>query len=346
MTDLEARLKQAAQAIAALREAIGKVVVGQAAVVDQVMWGLVAGGHVLLEGAPGLGKTLMVRTLAQCLELRFSRIQFTPDLMPSDVIGTNVLVMDPSQRASGAMFQVQKGPIFGQVVLADEINRATPKTQSALLEAMAEHAVTIAGTRHALEEPFFVLATENPIEMEGTYPLPEAQLDRFLLKVLVPNPTEDELCEVLARTTGRPADAPPRVLGQKDVLALRSMCREIAVAEPVARYAARLVRTSDPASKEAPDLAKRALRYGAGVRGAQSLVLGAKAIALCDGRAHVSFTDVSRVAKPALRHRLIRSYEGEADGITTDAVIDALLAAVPARPAHVEAERSAGGARV
>jgi MoxR-like ATPase len=336
--DFEGRLAGAAQTIAALRAAVGTVIVGQAMVVEQVMWGLVAGGHVLLEGAPGLGKTLLVRTLAECLELKFSRIQFTPDLMPSDVVGTNVLVMEPAQRAAGALFALHRGPIFGQIVLADEINRATPKTQSALLEAMAEHAVTIAGTRHALEEPFFVLATENPIEMEGTYPLPEAQLDRFLLKVIVPNPTEDELCAVLARTTGRGQGAPPRVLGQSGVLALRTMCRDVAVAEPVLRYAARLVGASDPAAAAAPDVVKRAIRYGAAVRGGQSLVLAAKAVALCEGRAHVSFADVARVAKPALRHRMIRSFEGEADGVTTDAVIDALLASVPARPADVARE--------
>ncbi len=337
--NFESRLKEAAAAVATLRDAIGKVVVGQDGVVDQVMWGLVAGGHVLLEGAPGLGKTLLVRTLSQCLDLKFSRIQFTPDLMPSDVVGTNVLVMDPAQRAAGSMFAVQKGTIFGQIVLADEINRATPKTQSALLEAMAEHAVTIAGTRHALEEPFFVLATENPIEMEGTYPLPEAQLDRFLLKVVVPNPTEDELVEVLARTTGRGGEVPPRVLGRDGVLELRAMCRDVAVAEPIARYAARLVRASDPGARDAPDLAKKGLRYGAGVRGAQSLVLAAKAVALCEGRANVSFADIAKVAGPALRHRMIRSFEGEADGITTDSVIEALLAAVPTRPANVDAER-------
>jgi MoxR-like ATPase len=341
----EARLSQAGKAIQVLRDAIGQVVVGQVSVVDQVMWGLVAGGHVLLEGAPGLGKTLLVRTLAQCLDLRFSRIQFTPDLMPSDVVGTNVLVMDPSQRAAGGMFTVQRGPIFGQIVLADEINRATPKTQSALLEAMAEHAVTIAGTRYPLEEPFFVLATENPIEMEGTYPLPEAQLDRFLLKVLVPNPSEDELCGVLVRTTGRAPAPPPRVLQRDHVMALRDMCRDVAVAEPVLRYAARLVRASDPGAKDAPDLAKRGLRYGAGVRGAQSLVLAAKAVALCEGRANVSFTDIANVAKPALRHRLIRSFEGEADAITTDAIVEALLATVPSRPASVEAEREKSEAR-
>ena len=342
--DFEVRLQQAKAAIGILRDAIGKVIVGQADVVDQVMWGLTAGGHVLLEGAPGLGKTLLVRTLAQCLDLRFSRIQFTPDLMPSDVVGTNVLVMDAAQRAAGSMFQVQRGPIFGQIVLADEINRATPKTQSALLEAMAEHAVTIAGQRLALEEPFFVLATENPIEMEGTYPLPEAQLDRFLLKVVVPNPSEDELCEVLVRTTGRAPEAPPRVIDRDGVLTLQTMCRDIAVAEPILRYAARLVRASDPSTGEAPEAAKRALRYGAGVRGAQSLVLAAKAVALCEGRANVSFEDVKRVAKPALRHRLIRSFEGEAEGTTTDAVVDALLAAVGTRPASVEAERPRGAA--
>jgi MoxR-like ATPase len=342
--DFEARLQQAKAAIGILRDAIGRVIVGQGEVVDQVMWGLTAGGHVLLEGAPGLGKTLLVRTLSQCLDLRFSRIQFTPDLMPSDVVGTNVLVMDAAQRAAGSMFQVQRGPIFGQIVLADEINRATPKTQSALLEAMAEHAVTIAGQRLVLEEPFFVLATENPIEMEGTYPLPEAQLDRFLLKVVVPNPSEDELCEVLVRTTGRAPEAPPRVIDRDGVMALRGMCRDVAVAEPVLRYAARLVRASDPTTAEAPDAAKRGLRYGAGVRGAQSLVLAAKAVALCEGRANVSFEDVKRVAKPALRHRLIRSFEGEAEGTTTDAVVDALLASIGTRPASVEAERPRGAA--
>ncbi len=339
MDNFEAQLKQAAEAIARLRVAIGHVIVGQSDVVDQVMWGLSAGGHVLLEGAPGLGKTLLVRTLSQGLDLKFSRIQFTPDLMPSDVICTNVLVMDQAQRAAGAMFAVQKGPIFGQIVLADEINRATPKTQSALLEAMAEAAVTIAGTRHVLEQPFCVLATENPIEMEGTYPLPEAQLDRFLLKVIIPNPSEDELVEVLTRTTGRAAEAPPKVLTQDGVLALRQMCRDVVVAEPVSRYAARLVRASDPTQKDAPDLAKRGLRYGAGVRGAQSLVLAAKAVAMCEGRANVSFNDIQKVAKPCLRHRMIRSFEGEAEGITTDQVIDALLTSVPTRPGQVEAER-------
>jgi MoxR-like ATPase len=341
MSQSDAVLSQAASAVAALRDAIGHVIVGQSAVVDQVMWGLVSGGHILLEGAPGLGKTLLVRTLSQCLDLKFSRIQFTPDLMPSDVVGTNVLVMDPSQRAAGSMFAVQKGPIFGQIVLADEINRATPKTQSALLEAMAEHAVTIAGTRHVLEEPFFVLATENPIEMEGTYPLPEAQLDRFLLKVVVPQPNEDELCDVLTRTTGRDQGAPPRVMTRESVLQLRALCRDIAIAEPVVRYAARLTRASDPTAKDAPDVVKKGVRFGAAVRGAQSLVLAGKAVALCEGRANVSFNDIQKVSKPALRHRIIRSFEGEADGVTTDAIVEALLAAIPMRPPQVSAEQKA-----
>jgi MoxR-like ATPase len=333
MDKFEHKLALAKETSAKLKDAIGQVVVGQTEVVEQTLWGILAGGHVLLEGAPGLGKTLLVRTIASCLDLQFSRIQFTPDLMPSDVTGTNILVT----AADGTRhFQLHKGPIFGQVILADEINRATPKTQSALLEAMQEHACTIGGKRHAMEEPFFVLATENPIEMEGTYPLPEAQLDRFLLKVLVPSPSEDEMTEILSRTTGRDRGDPPRVLSRDDVLELRALCRDVAVAEPILRYASRLVRASDPAAPGAPEIARRGLRFGAGVRGAQSLVLAAKAVALLDGRAHAAFSDVQRVAKPVLRHRLIRSFEGEADGVTTDQVAAALVESVPTRPDAVE----------
>ncbi len=329
----EARLVQATEVLGRLRRAVGEVVVGQEVVVDQVLWALLAGGHVLLEGAPGLGKTLLVRTLAQCLALKFSRIQFTPDLMPSDVVGMNMLVLAEGGGARG--FQLHKGPIFGQIILADEINRATPKTQSALLEAMQEHAVTIAGQRHVLEEPFMVLATENPIESEGTYPLPEAQLDRFLLKVLVPSPTEDEMVQVLSRTTSQGLATPTAVIEQHEVLALMALCREVVVAEPVLRYAARLVRSSDPTTATI-GLVRSSLRYGAGVRGAQSLVLGAKAVALLEGRAHVSFADVQRVATPVLRHRLLRSFEGESEGVTTDRVVEALIAEVPTRPGPVE----------
>ncbi|MBL8715497.1 MAG: AAA family ATPase [Myxococcales bacterium] len=329
--------KVAAEHVQRIRVAVGQVLVGQDEVVEQVLWGLVAGGHVLLEGAPGLGKTLLVRTLSSCVDLKFSRIQFTPDLMPSDVTGTHVLVDGPQ----GRKFVLQKGPVFAQVVLADEINRATPKTQSSLLEAMQEHAVTMAGERHVLEEPFYVLATENPIEMEGTYPLPEAQLDRFLFKVMVPSPTEDELVAVLGRTTGQAVSMPTSVIGRDDLLALQATCRDVAVAEPVLRYAARLVRACDPTMPEAPSIVKRAIRVGAGVRAAQALVLGAKAAALSGARMHAGFEDIQRVAKPSMRHRMIRSFEGEADGVTTDQVVEAVLAAIPSRPAEVNREVAA-----
>ncbi|HEY3233146.1 MAG TPA: AAA family ATPase [Polyangiaceae bacterium] len=335
--DLEARLEQARESTQRLRQAIDSVIVGQRAAVDQVLWGLLAGGHVLLEGAPGLGKTLMVRALGAALSLKFSRIQFTPDLMPTDITGTRVLVTDARSSTTGR-FELQRGPIFTQLLLADEINRATPKTQSALLEAMQEHAVTIAGERHLLEAPFFTLATENPIEMEGTYPLPEAQLDRFLLKVLVPSPSEDELVQIVARTTERDLALPASVMDTQEVLALRDLCRDISLAEPVARYAARLVRASAPESDSAPELVRRVIRYGAGVRGAQSLVLSAKALALLSGRPQVSFDDVQQVAPPVLRHRLIRSFEGEAEGVDTDQVITELIRTVPVRPTGVERE--------
>jgi MoxR-like ATPase len=331
----EARVAAAHTACGRLHAAISEVIVGQDEVVAEVLWGLLAGGHVLLEGNPGLGKTLLVRTLSACLDLGFSRIQFTPDLMPSDVTGTNVLSLGADGAATGR-FELHRGPIFGQVVLADEINRATPKTQSALLEAMQEHAVTIAGTRHVLEEPFFVLATQNPIEMEGTYPLPEAQLDRFLLKVLVPQPSEADVTRILGKTTGREAPPPGRVLTRAEVLELRALCRDIAVAEPVLAYAARLVAASGPDTPGATALVRRAVRLGAGVRGAQALVLAAKAVALLDGRAQVSFADITRTAKPVLRHRILRSFEGEAEGVTVDRVVEELVAAVPARPDAVE----------
>ena len=328
----------AADLVKKIRVAIGRVLVGQDEVIEQVLWGMVGGGHVLLEGAPGLGKTLLVRALSAAVHLKFSRIQFTPDLMPSDVTGTHMLVEGDGK---GRRFVLQKGPIFAQVVLADEINRATPKTQSALLEAMQEHSVTLAGEKHILEEPFYVLATENPIEMEGTYPLPEAQLDRFLFKVLVPSPSEDELVQVLSRTTGQITEMPEPVVTREELLGLRVTCRDVAIAEPILRYAARLVRACDPTMPEAPAIVRRAIRVGAGVRAAQALVLGAKASALATARMHASFEDIQKVAKPALRHRMIRSFEGEADGVSTDQVVDAVLAAIPSRPADVTREVAA-----
>jgi MoxR-like ATPase len=309
-----------------LRAAIAGVMVGQKDVVDEVLLCLFAGGHVLLEGAPGLGKTLLVKTLSDAMHLPFSRIQFTPDLMPADIVGTNVVMEGADGRKR---FELSRGPIFGQLVLADEINRATPKTQSALLEAMAERSVTIAGQRHALTEPFFVLATENPIEMEGTYPLPEAQLDRFLFKVLVAQPDEDTLVAIFHRTTGTERSTVPRVVDGAMLLEMQALVREVQTAEAVARYVARFVRATDPSLPDALPAAKQLLRYGAGVRGGQSVLFGAKALALMAGRAHVSLDDVRRVIKPALRHRIIPSFEADADGISADAVLDRLVAEVP-----------------
>ncbi|MAQ19399.1 MAG: AAA family ATPase [Sandaracinus sp.] len=319
--------------VAEVREAVGRVIVGQRPVIDEVLVCLFAGGHVLLEGAPGLGKTLLVRTLAEAMTLDFSRIQFTPDLMPSDIVGTNMVVEDEGRKR----FELQKGPIFGQLVLADEINRATPKTQSALLEAMAERSVTIAGVRHELEAPFFVLATENPIEMEGTYPLPEAQLDRFLFKVLVPSPDEDTLVGILHRTTGTARAEVRPIIDGPTILRMRETIREVRCAEAIARYVARFVRASDPAHADAAPSAKTLLRYGAGVRGAQSVILAAKVAAKMAGRDHVGMEDVRRVIPPALRHRLIPSFEAEADGVSTDAILERLLAEVPESSAGVRA---------
>ncbi|MHC4956996.1 MAG: AAA family ATPase [Planctomycetota bacterium] len=315
--------------VARLRAEIGKVVVGQAPVVHEIVVALLAGGHVLLEGAPGLGKTLLVRTLARCLSLRFSRIQFTPDLMPADVLGTNVIQEDAAGRKE---FRFQAGPIFANVVLADEINRATPKTQSALLEAMQESGVTVAGKRHELEPPFFVLATQNPIEMEGTYPLPEAQLDRFFFKILVDPPDEETLVGIVGATTGTERASPEPVLDGPRLLAMRELARSVPIAEPLVRWVARLVRATQP---DGADAARRYVRYGAGVRAAQTLVMAAKVGALMDGRASVSFKDLRTFAAPAIRHRLILNFEGEAEGVEADAVIDDVLQAVPTVPDEV-----------
>jgi len=301
-----------------LRQELGRVIVGQEPLLDLVVTGLLAGGHVLLEGVPGLGKTLLVRALAQSLDLRFSRIQFTPDLMPADVLGTNLVVQDDAGRRR---FEFQPGPVFAQIVLADEINRATPKTQSALLEAMQEHMVSIAGVSRPLEEPFFVLATQNPIEMEGTYPLPEAQLDRFVFKLRVPFPEMDDLMAIVERTTGPEEPAARCVADGATVLRMMAVARQVPAASHVQNYAARLVLATHPASPQASAAAKRFVRYGASPRGLQALIRAGKVRALAQGRLNVSIEDVQALAFPSLRHRLILNFEGEAEGIDADDLI-------------------------
>ena len=318
----------AAAAVAAFRADVDRLlaeiarrIVGQADIAGAVATALFAGGHVLLEGVPGLGKTLLVRTLAEALELSFSRIQFTPDLMPADVLGTNLIVESSGERR----FEFQRGPIFAHVVLADEINRATPKTQSALLEAMQEQSVTIGKQTYPLLPPFFVLATQNPIEMEGTYPLPEAQLDRFTFKLRVDPPGRDELHAILDRTTGSDEPAVRPVLGHDRLLEMRALVRQVPVARPVQDYAVRLVEATHPARSSVAEV-KRFVRYGSSPRGAQSVMLAAKIEALRDGRFAPSFADVRRVALPALRHRVLLNFDGEAEGVTADHVVAAVLA--------------------
>lgn len=305
---------------------IGRVIVGQAQVVRHVLISVLAGGHVLLEGVPGLGKTMLIRTLAQVLELKFARIQFTPDLMPADIVGTEVLEDLDGRRS----FRFQPGPIFANLILADEINRATPKTQSALLEAMQERSVTVAKRTTLLDEPFFVMATQNPIEMEGTYPLPEAQLDRFLFKVNVGFPSPSELVEVFARTTGGQTPTAARVTDGLTVVRMGALAREVPVPSHVSELVARMVVASHPTSEDAPLLVKQFVRYGASPRGGQAIVLGAKVAALLAGRYNVAIEDVHRMAPAALRHRLLLNFEGQAEGVTTDAVVEQLLQTVRA----------------
>ena len=308
-----------------LQAEVGKVVVGQQQVVEDVLIALAAHGHVLLEGVPGLGKTLLVRSLAQALRLDFSRVQFTPDLMPADIIGTHLLVNDDR---GGRRLEFRKGPVFTQVLLADEINRATPKTQSALLEAMAEGSVTTGGTQHRLPQPFFVLATQNPLEMEGTYPLPEAQLDRFFSKVLVPFPTLDELGEIIDRTTGTEQAKAEPVLDAADLLDMQSTVRRVLLAEPVKQYALAIVLGTHPTGPGSTKAAARLLRYGASPRGAQAIILGARVRALLAGRPQVGFDDVVASAMPALRHRVLLNFEAEGEGLTPDDVVNQVLAEV------------------
>jgi MoxR-like ATPase len=313
--------------VGALREAIARVIVGNREVVDGVITCVLAGSHALLEGVPGLGKTMLVRTLAEALKLEFSRIQFTPDLMPADIIGT--VVVEEAAAGGQAKFEFRKGPVFANIVLADEVNRATPKTQSALLEAMQEHRVTVGRTTYLLEEPYFVLATQNPLEMEGTYPLPEAQLDRFFFKLMVPFPSREELHTIIDRTTTDMEIKVVPVLTREDVLGMQKLVRRVPVARHVQDYAIRVVLATHPNHPEATELVKRFVRTGASPRGVQAVLLGAKIRALFGGRFAVSVDDVKATALPALRHRILRSFEGEAEGVAEDRVLDEILKKLP-----------------
>jgi MoxR-like ATPase len=329
MTETEAVREQVAtfrKRIDDLRTEIAKAIVGNREVVDGVITCMLAGGHALLEGVPGLGKTMLVRTLAETLSLTFSRIQFTPDLMPADILGTTVI--DETQGGAKS-FEFRKGPVFANIVLADEVNRATPKTQSALLEAMQEHRVSVGKRTYQLDEPFVVLATQNPLEMEGTYPLPEAQLDRFFFKLHVPFPGRDELREILDRTTGGAVEPCGAVLDREAILEMQRLVRQVPVARHVQDYAIRVLQATHPEGPDAPDLTKRFVRYGSSPRGGQAVLLAAKIRALFDARFAASVDDVRAVAHSALRHRVLLNFEGEAEGIKTDQVIDAILKAIP-----------------
>jgi len=319
-----------AEMATSIEREVGGFIVGQHHLVRQTLISLLAGSHALLEGVPGLGKTMLVRTMAEALDLGFSRIQFTPDLMPADIIGTNIIVEEGGERR----FRFQQGPIFSNLVLADEINRATPKTQSALLEAMQEHRVTVAKQQYTLSEPFFVLATQNPLEMEGTYPLPEAQLDRFFFKIDVPFPTEEDLVTIMERTTGLEAPTVGKAATGAEVLQMQQLARDVPIASHVMAYAIRILRATHPDTENVPGIVKSYVRYGASPRGAQAMVLGAKISALLDGRFNVAYADVQAVAAPALRHRVILNFEGEAEGISTDSVVRAIIAETPTEPAE------------
>ncbi len=329
--NIEEQAKAFAETVVKLRAEIGKVIVGHGDIVDKTIVGFVTGGHILLEGVPGLGKTMLVRTLADAVEVVFSRIQFTPDLMPADITGTNIVVEEDGRRR----FEFQKGPIFGNIVLADEINRATPKTQSALLEAMQEGSVTFAGKTMRFEQPFFVLATQNPIEMEGTYPLPEAQLDRFMFKLDVKSPSVAELASIFSGTTGADANKAGKVVDGKRILEMRALASQVPIAQHLNEYVARLVLATHPDSPEAAPMVKQFVRVGSSPRGGQAIIRGAKMIALARGRYNVSADDIKECAYPALRHRMILNFEGEAEGIRPDDVIGKVLAHVQDIPERV-----------
>jgi MoxR-like ATPase len=334
MMSTEEQIQQFRNAYESLRAEIGKVIVGHDEIVEGTLIAVFGGGHVLLEGVPGLGKTLLVRTLSEVLDMSFNRIQFTPDLMPADILGTNIVMETPDGKRE---FQFQKGPIFAHLLLADEINRATPKTQSAMLEAMQEKSVTAGGSIRKLEEPFFVLATQNPIDQEGTYPLPEAQLDRFFFKLIVGYPSGAELTEVLTRTTEGKKEQINRVLTKEQIIELQKLVRQVPVASHVKDYAVRLVLATHPKTETAVPITNQYLRFGSSPRGGQTLMLAGKVRALTHGRFNVSFEDIQAVAAAAFRHRLILNFEAEAEGITTDHIITQILQDVPRDVAAIEA---------
>ncbi len=327
MSDRQVDREALVGAAVRLRAEVGRRIVGQKSALDEILMSMLAGGHALLVGVPGLAKTLMIRSVAEAFHLDFRRIQFTPDLVPSDITGTEILEEDSA--TGGRSFRFVRGPVFANIVLADEINRAPPRTQAALLEAMQEHRVTAAGETMSLPEPFFVLATQNPIEQEGTYPLPEAQLDRFLFDIRIGYPKEQDEVEILRATTGNTAVALEAVLDARQAIALQRLTRDVACAEPALRYAASLVRSTRPDDSTATNLVKKYVRWGAGPRAGQALVLGAKAHALLSGRLHVSPEDIRRVSAPVLRHRVLPNFAAEGEGVSADRIVEDVMSSTP-----------------